>query len=99
VKDLGGGLKPLLAGLVRPIAGALLMAAAVLAAQRVLPHANSWLGEFGLLLLLVGCGALVYSMTVWTLWLLSGRPETAERELISLVQARLSKLLGRAAAN
>ena len=99
VKDLGGGLKPLLAGLVRPIAGALLMAAAVLAAQRVLPHANSWLGEFGLLLLLVGCGALVYSMTVWTLWLLSGRPETAERELISLVQARLSKLLGRAAAS
>jgi hypothetical protein len=42
---------------------------------------------------------LVYSMTVWTLWLLSGRPETAERELISLVQARLSKLLGRAAAS
>jgi PST family polysaccharide transporter len=99
VKDLGGSLKPLLRGLLRPVAGASLMAATVLAAQRVLPDANSWLGEFGLLLLLVVCGALVYSLTVWILWLLSGRPETAERELVSLAQARLSKLLGRVKAD
>ena len=56
-------------------------------------------GEFGLLLLLVACGALVYSLTVWALWLLAGRPETAERELVSLVQARVPKRLRRAAAN
>ena len=75
------------------------MSATVLAAQRLLPPASSWLGEFGLLLVLVACGALAYSLTVWALWLLSGRPETAERELVSLAQARLSRLLRRDAAD
>jgi len=99
VRDLGGSLKPLLRGLLRPVAGALLMSATVLAAQRLLPPASSWLGEFGLLLVLVARGALAYSLTVWALWLLSGRPETAERELVSLAQARLSRLLRRDAAD
>ena len=75
------------------------MSATVLAAQRLLPPASSWLGEFGLLLVLVACGALAYSLTVWALWLIAGRPETAERELVSLVQARVRKGLRKAAAN
>jgi PST family polysaccharide transporter len=99
VSDLGGSLKPLLRGLLRPVAGALLMSATVLAAQRLLPPAGSWLGEFGLLLGLVACGALAYSLTVWALWLIAGRPETAERELVSLVKARLRGRLRKSAAN
>jgi len=89
VRELGGSMKLLFVSLVRPIAGASLMAVAVLGAKRLLPSAGSWIGEFASLLLLVACGAVVYILTVWMLWRLAGSPATAERELLALVRARL----------
>jgi O-antigen/teichoic acid export membrane protein len=91
LRDLGRGMTPLLLNLVRPVAGASLMAGALWGAQHLLPSVESWIGEFLLLVLLVAGGALVYILTVWFLWWLSGGPNTAERELVSLL-TRLTRM-------
>lgn len=99
LRDLDGSMKPLLVSMVRPIAAAALMAVAVLGAQRLLPPAGSWIGEFVSLLLLVAGGALVYLLSVWGLWRLAGCPASAEGELVALVRARLTRGAGRGAGS
>jgi PST family polysaccharide transporter len=81
LKDLGHSPVPLLSGLVRPVFGSAIMAAGVLYLSLLIPTSPSWVANLGILLALVLTGCLLYGASVGLLWLISGRPESAERQL------------------
>ena len=87
VRDLGYQVMPLITGLVRPVLGSMIMAAAVLYLVELLPAAQSWTVGIAVLLISMLAGLVVYAVAIWGLWWVSGRPESAERELWKLVIA------------
>lgn len=91
LNNLGGKALPLLRGVVRPLIGALVMAAALIAVQSLFSPADSWFGRAGLLLFLVVFGAFTYLTTVTVLWYASGRPKGAETEFIYVLVSRLGQ--------
>ena len=90
-RELRGSYKQLLLALARPVIGAATMAAALLAVLVTISPPDQWILKAMTLLLLVAFGVLVYTATVASLWFLSGRPQSAEAELLFGLAARLKR--------
>ncbi len=69
----------------RPLTSAAAMAAAIEIANAAIPFTG-----VGRLLLNVLLGCAVYASTLLVLWLASGRPETAEGDLVRFIRARFA---------
>jgi len=83
-REIGFGFGRFLSVIWRPLSASLVMAYAIhIAKQSPLLSVIGPLGELGLL---VGIGGLVYSLGLLTLWLIAGRPDGAERLLLSKVR-------------
>ncbi len=79
--------------LVRPLAGSLTMLAGVMPLRLFLPPTESWLDSVLQLSALVASGSILYLGAVVALWHLAGRPESAERQLFSVLQDVWQQLL------
>jgi len=77
----------LLEVLFRPAAASVAMVTAVR-----LVHQGPAIGRLGSLMLDIGTGGATYLSVLAALWLLSGRPDGPERDLLSLVPDRLRRL-------
>jgi hypothetical protein len=82
--DLDGRPGPLLGALVRPALGTTILVASIVAIRGQLDYGESWLGGLLQLLLLVAWGILVYTAAIATTWIAAGRPDGAERDLMSM---------------
>lgn len=85
------GLRDAFAVFVRPVASAASMYFAVVALKATLDATQGVAAELGAFLALVGCGALVYCGVTLMLWLLAGRPDSAETMLLEHIRARLKR--------
>jgi O-antigen/teichoic acid export membrane protein len=97
VRSLGGRLRDLLVGLVRPALAGAAMAAGLLPLTTLVPAGAGWGVLFVCLLALVAAGALLYAGACLSLWWLAGRPVSAEQDLLAFVARRLPKRGGRKA--
>ena len=78
--------RPVLAALWRPVVGCLAMAGGL----TLLGH--EWTGVYVLELVVEApLGALIYLSTVFLLWYVAGRPESAEHLVLSQIQKRLAR--------
>jgi lipopolysaccharide exporter len=75
----------------RPALAALLMAMAVAGVKRYLALGNETHAYVLALLLCCAAGAVVYAVSLYALWRLSGRPEGAERACLGRVEQVLRK--------
>jgi O-antigen/teichoic acid export membrane protein len=91
LNDLRRSMKPLLAGLVRPIIGAGVMAVSLQAVQSLVRVEQEWLTGFASLLALVAFGVLIYASAVACLWYLTGKRGDAEDELLFFFRLRLRR--------
>jgi O-antigen/teichoic acid export membrane protein len=91
VRELYGTYAPMIIPLVRPALGSAFMFAAVTAAQLVLSDLDGWASRALALLALATFGALVYTASVLCLWVLAGRPPSAERDLLTMLTTRFAR--------
>lgn len=91
LRRIAGSWWPVVAGLWRPLAASLTMAASVAAVSGiVLLPSGPWLARLAALLALIGIGALIYIAASASLWFLAGRPAAAaEAELLSVLRTKL----------
>lgn len=89
----------LLALMWRPMTASAAMAAALLGLQALGPPPGGSLAAGGLLLALIGTGALTYTAALYGLWWLAGRPDGTESYVLgrarSLLAARLPRFFAR----
>jgi hypothetical protein len=91
VSALDGSYVPLARAVVRPVLAAIVMSASVSAAYSALAVGDQWATKAIILLGLVLFGALTYAAAVAVLWILVGRPRSAESELLFVMKARLRR--------
>jgi O-antigen/teichoic acid export membrane protein/glycosyltransferase involved in cell wall biosynthesis len=89
-KVLKVGPQRILSSLARPLGGVCIMMAGVIP-LRLIPAAESWIGSLVQLTNLAGSGCLLYLGGVFALWHLAGRPESAERQVLSFLQEALQR--------
>jgi O-antigen/teichoic acid export membrane protein len=89
--DLRGRAAPLFAALARPALGSAAMAASIMALRGQIDFGVSWIGQLLALIVLVGLGAFVYFAVVTLLWSAIGRPDSAERELITMAKSAIRR--------
>lgn len=77
--------------MVRPLAAALLMAAAVAGVRHPFTLEHSSGAYLAMLLLAIACGALVYATALFGLWAGAGRPPGAEQFVFGKIQAVLAR--------
>ncbi|MET0166059.1 MAG: oligosaccharide flippase family protein [Vicinamibacterales bacterium] len=91
VKNLYGTYGQLIRSLVRPAFASAMMFASISAILPAVHALHDWSTKAVLLVALVAFGALVYSASIACLWLIAGRPAGAERELLFVMSARLTR--------
>jgi O-antigen/teichoic acid export membrane protein len=88
-REMEIGIATFLGAIWRPMIGALVMAAAVLVAENLMPMAADLALIIPQLILLVALGVLTYALAVMLLWHLSGRPSGAERRVLEMLDQLL----------
>jgi O-antigen/teichoic acid export membrane protein len=78
--------------LVRPLAGALIMLVGLIPLRLLVPATESWIGSVLELTVFVASGSLLYVSGVFALWHLAGRPQSAERQILSVLYEILQRL-------
>lgn len=94
-KVLEVGPQRILSELARPLAGSLIMVAGLLPLRFLVSATESWSGSVFQLTTLVASGSILYLGAVVALWHLAGRPESAERKILSVLQEASQRLFGK----
>jgi O-antigen/teichoic acid export membrane protein/glycosyltransferase involved in cell wall biosynthesis len=85
-KVLEVGPQRIFSALARPVAGSLTMLAGLIPLRLLVPATESWIGSVIQLTTLAASGSILYLGAVFALWHLGGRPESAERQILSVLQ-------------
>jgi O-antigen/teichoic acid export membrane protein/glycosyltransferase involved in cell wall biosynthesis len=85
-KVLEVGPQRIFSALARPLAGSLTMLAGFIPLRLLVPATEPWIGSVLQLTALAASGSILYLGTVLALWHLAGRPESAERQILSVLQ-------------
>jgi lipopolysaccharide exporter len=85
-KVLEVGPQRIFSALARPVAGSLIMLAGLIPLRLLVPATDSWIGSVLQLTTLAASGSILYLGAVLALWHLAGRPEGAERQILSVLQ-------------
>ena len=89
LRELRVGLTQLLATVWRPLTAAVFMGVCAKATEAAWPAKDTLGWDFGLLVVLLTVGATAYVVTLVTSWRLSGAPQGAEREALSMLPSPL----------
>jgi O-antigen/teichoic acid export membrane protein/glycosyltransferase involved in cell wall biosynthesis len=92
-KVLEVGPQRIFSALARPVAGSVTMLAGLLPLRLFVPATDSWIGSVLQLTTLAVSGSMLYVSAVFALWHLAGRPESAERHILSVLQETSRRLL------
>jgi lipopolysaccharide exporter len=91
-KVLEAGPQRIFSALARPVAGSLTMVAGLIPLRLLVPATESWIGSVLQLTTLAASGSTLYLGAVLALWHLAGRPESAERHILLVLQEASQRL-------
>ena len=94
-KVLEVGAHRILCALARPVAGSVTMLAGLIPLRLLVPATESWIGSLLQLTTLAASGSILYLGAVLALWHLAGRPQSAERDILSVLQEASQRLFVR----
>ena len=94
-KILEVGPQRILSALARPVAGSSTMLAGLLPLRLFVPATDSWIDSLLQLTTFAASGSILYLGTVLALWHLAGRPESAERHILSVLRETSQRFVGK----